>query len=230
MGLSGGDQCVGAALPVRHPLGLAGSMLRSGHGGYRTQLRVLRPAAALWCLRLHRGRVRRGLSGGRGARRACPLAARHSGAARQLGHPAHPAGRPGTDPPRPLRPSAVVTPPMRIALIASNRFPIRQPFAGGLEAHVWHLARSLTHAGHQVSLFAAPDSDPSLDCAALQVRYLELSAAASTDPSMPGPAFMADHHAYLTLMLRLARDGTDEFDVIHNHSLHHLPVAMAPTL
>ena len=121
-------------------------------------------------------------------------------------------------------------PPMRIALIASNRFPIRQPFAGGLEAHVWHLARALAHAGHQVSLFAAPDSDPSLDCAALQVRYLELSAAASTDPSMPGTAFMADHHAYLTLMLRLARHGTDEFDVIHNHSLHHLPVAMAPTL
>ena len=41
---------------------------------------------------------------------------------------------------------------------------------------------------------------------------------------------MADHHAYLTLMLRLARHGTDKFDVIHNHSLHHLPVAMAPTL
>jgi glycosyltransferase involved in cell wall biosynthesis len=61
------------------------------------------------------------------------------------------------------------------------------------------------------------------------VRYLELSAAASADPSMPGTAFMADHHAYLTLMLRLARDGT-EFDVVHNHSLHHLPVAMAPAL
>jgi hypothetical protein len=30
---------------------------------------------------------------------------------------------------------------LRIALIASNRFPIKQPFAGGLEAHTWHLAR-----------------------------------------------------------------------------------------
>ena len=120
--------------------------------------------------------------------------------------------------------------PMRIALIASNQFPIRQPFAGGLEAHVWHLARALTLAGHQVSLFAAPDSDPSIDCAALRVRTLELSAAASADSSMPGAVFMADHHAYLTLMLRLARRGADEFDVIHNHSLHHLPVAMAPML
>ena len=89
---------------------------------------------------------------------------------------------------------------MRIALIASNHFAIRQPFAGGLEAHVWHLSRALARAGHHVSLFAAPGSDLSLDCAALQVRDLELSAAAVTDPSMPAAEFMADHHAYLTLM------------------------------
>lgn len=119
---------------------------------------------------------------------------------------------------------------MRIALIASNHFPIRQPFAGGLEAHVWHLARALTQAGHLVSLFAAPDSDPSLESALLQVRSLELSAAALTDSSMPSATFMGDHHAYLTLMLRLARGPSEEFDVIHNHSLHHLPVAMAPML
>ena len=36
-----------------------------------------------------------------------------------------------------------MTTALRIALIAPNRFPIRQPFAGGLEAHVWHLARAL---------------------------------------------------------------------------------------
>lgn len=39
---------------------------------------------------------------------------------------------------------------------------------------------------------------------------------------------MAEHHAYLTLMLQLS--GTDAFDIVHNHSLHHLPVAMAPLL
>ncbi len=119
---------------------------------------------------------------------------------------------------------------MRIALIASNQFPIRQPFAGGLEAHVWHLARALAQAGNRVSLFAAPDSDPDIDCASLQVHTLDLSAAALADSSMPSEAFMADHHAYLTLMLRLAGPEGQRFDVIHNHSLHHLPVAMAPTL
>jgi glycosyltransferase involved in cell wall biosynthesis len=42
--------------------------------------------------------------------------------------------------------------------------------------------------------------------------------------------FMADHHAYLTLMLQLATSARDDFDIIHNHSLHYLPVAMAPML
>jgi glycosyltransferase involved in cell wall biosynthesis len=119
---------------------------------------------------------------------------------------------------------------LRIALIASNRFPIRQPFAGGLEAHVWHLARALAHQGHEVALFAADGSDPGLGCATLAVHGLTLSAAAQQDSSMPAEAFMADHHAYLTLMLRLSDPTCDGFDIIHNHSLHHLPVAMAPML
>ena len=117
---------------------------------------------------------------------------------------------------------------LRIALIASNRFPIRQPFAGGLEAHVWHLARALADRGHHVSLFAASGSDPDIRCETLTVRDLALSEAAQADTSMPATTFMADHHAYLTLMLALAR--SPKFDVIHNHSLHHLPVAMAPML
>jgi glycosyltransferase involved in cell wall biosynthesis len=41
---------------------------------------------------------------------------------------------------------------------------------------------------------------------------------------------MADHHAYLTLMLQLAASGQRDFDIIHNHSLHYLPVAMASLL
>ena len=118
---------------------------------------------------------------------------------------------------------------LRIALIASNRFPIRQPFPGGLEALVWHLARGLTDRGHHVSVFAAPDSDPEVGCTPLPVvRDLALSAAARADTSMPAVAFMTDHHAYLTLMLMLGR--STEFDLIHNHSLHHLPIAMAPML
>jgi glycosyltransferase involved in cell wall biosynthesis len=123
-----------------------------------------------------------------------------------------------------------MSPPLRIALIASSRFPIRQPFAGGLEAHVWHLSRALARRGHQVSVFAAPGSDRDLECRTLAVRSLLLSESARADTSMSPESFMADHHAYLTLMLQLADSGLSDFDIIHNHSLHYLPVAMASVL
>ncbi len=120
---------------------------------------------------------------------------------------------------------------LRIALIASNRFPIREPFAGGLEAHIWHLARALTGAGHRVTLFAGEGSDPGLHASLLDVHAFEPSAAARADESMVSETFLADHHAYLSLMLQLAGPlSGGRFDVIHNHSLHYLPVAMAHTL
>lgn len=123
-----------------------------------------------------------------------------------------------------------MTSPLRIALIASSRFPIRQPFAGGLEAHVWHLARALAGRGHNVSIFAAPGSDPGIGCQMLDVRPLLISPSARADVSMTAEPFLADHHAYLMLMMQLGRCAGDYFDIIHNHSLHYLPVAMAPML
>ena len=123
-----------------------------------------------------------------------------------------------------------MTDSLRIAVIASNRFPIRQPFAGGLESHVWHLARALAGQGHAVSLFAGAGSDAAPGCTALAVRHLTLSEGASSDISMPARSFMADHHAYLSVMLEMAQRGAHDFDIVHNHSLHHLPVAMSPLL
>lgn len=119
---------------------------------------------------------------------------------------------------------------LSIALLASNRHPIRQPFAGGLEAHVWHLARALQARGHRVTLFAADGSDRTAASAALRVRAFSPSTAAATDASMQPRQFLADHHAYLTVMTDLGTIGPTSFDVIHNHSLHYLPVAMAPAL
>ncbi|MBW8486994.1 glycosyltransferase [Actinomadura parmotrematis] len=118
--------------------------------------------------------------------------------------------------------------PLRIALIASARFPIREPFAGGLEAHTWALARALQAGGHRVTLFAGAGSDPGLGVRELAVHVPEISEAARRDVSMPGAAMLADHHAYLQLMLELA--ASREFDLVHNNSLHYLPIAMAAAL
>jgi glycosyltransferase involved in cell wall biosynthesis len=99
-----------------------------------------------------------------------------------------------------------------------------------LEAHVWGLADRLRTRGHEVTLFAGPGSDPGLGVELLDLRRPRLSDAALADVSMTAPEWMDEHHAYLELMLRLGRSAVEEFDVIHNHSLHYLPVAMAATV
>lgn len=116
---------------------------------------------------------------------------------------------------------------MRICLIASSRFPVSEPFHGGLEAHTSLLAEHLIRRGHQVSVFAAPGSDPRLNIEELPVRPFEASALARQDVGAMPEAWMREHHAYLALMMDLARTGAERFDVIHNNSLHHLPVAMS---
>jgi glycosyltransferase involved in cell wall biosynthesis len=121
-------------------------------------------------------------------------------------------------------------PGLRICLIASSRFPIREPFAGGLEAHTHALAWELIRRGHRVSLFAAPGSDPTLGASELDVATFASSEEARSDVGSPPEHWMQEHHAYLGLMLSLVRDGARRFDVVHNNSLHHLPVAMAAAL
>lgn len=121
-----------------------------------------------------------------------------------------------------------MTRPARIAIIGSVRHAIREPFAGGLEAHTWALARALRQRGHEVTVFAGPGCDPALDVQEMPVRWPRISKAARADVSMTAESWLEEHHAYLTLMLELSR--TRRFDVVHNNCLHHLPIAMAPAL
>ena len=114
---------------------------------------------------------------------------------------------------------------MHVVMIAASRFPLKEPFAGGLESLTWHLCRGLHDRGIRVSVFAGRGSDPRLGVRELVTRPLALSAAARQDVSMPPAAWLGEHHAYLQVMLELQARG--DVDVIHNNSLHHLPVAMA---
>jgi glycosyltransferase involved in cell wall biosynthesis len=118
-------------------------------------------------------------------------------------------------------------PALRIALIASASFPIREPFAGGLEAHTWALARGLTRRGHEVTVFAGAGADPALGVHEFSAIRLQTSRAARADISMAPEAWLREHHAYLQLLLELGNRARGSFDVVHNNCLHHLPVAMA---
>jgi glycosyltransferase involved in cell wall biosynthesis len=119
---------------------------------------------------------------------------------------------------------------LRICIIASCRFPIREPFAGGLEAHTFSVARELHRRGHRVSVFAAPGSDLGFPVGRLEVSSFRCSDVSRADVAAPPALWMEEHHAYLSLMLDLARRGVDDFDLVLNNSLHHLPVAMSPGL
>src|SRR5690606_1438843 len=56
------------------------------------------------------------------------------------------------------------------------------------------------------------------------------SSAARSDVGATPREWMSEHHAYLSLMLDLAAAGPRRFDVVHNNSLHYLPIAMARSL
>jgi glycosyltransferase involved in cell wall biosynthesis len=113
---------------------------------------------------------------------------------------------------------------VRIAIIAHLKHAISEPFAGGLEMHTHMLARSLRRRGHEVTLFASTRSDPDLGVEAIcdETSLLGVGTEEANDV-----AFFQEHHAYLRLMTELR---TRAFDVIHNNSLHYLPVSMADTV
>lgn len=115
---------------------------------------------------------------------------------------------------------------MRILLIGHTRYPLSQPFAGGLESLTWHLASGLRARGEEVSVFAGRGTVPIPGVEHLWPVDLGLSEAAMADVSMPEHGWMQRHHAYLDLMMSLS--GRTDLDVVHNHALHYLPAAMAP--
>ncbi|WP_346433446.1 glycosyltransferase [Chenggangzhangella methanolivorans] len=75
-----------------------------------------------------------------------------------------------------------------------------------------------------MTVFASTASDPRIGLEAIceETALTELGLEEASD--VP---FFKEHHAYLSLMSHLRRRS---FDVIHNNSLHYLPVSMADTL
>lgn len=115
---------------------------------------------------------------------------------------------------------------LRIAVIAHNRFPIRQPFAGGLESHVWYLVRALAARGHEVSLFAAPGSDLGPGSERWGVRLHPIG----TRSRPQWRATLPDHRDYRSVMESLIADAGTSYDLVHNHAFHYWPILLASRL
>jgi glycosyltransferase involved in cell wall biosynthesis len=118
---------------------------------------------------------------------------------------------------------------LTVAVLAPSTYPVAEPYLGGLESFVGGLVTGLRERGHRVLLFAAAGSTQAQPevLAGGGWRPDELSRA---DPSMPAEAFMREHHAHLAVLDALRTTYADQVDVVHNNSLHYLPLSLAGTL
>ncbi len=106
---------------------------------------------------------------------------------------------------------------MKIAVLAHLKYPIGQPYAGGLEMHTHLLTVALKRLGHDVTLFASRGSDPALG----PVMLCDPTGDALLDPEREEAIDRAEHEAYRRMMDMVAAGG---FDLVHNNALHALPL------
>ena len=117
----------------------------------------------------------------------------------------------------------------KILVISSLRYPIAEPFAGGLEAHTHALALGLRSRGHSVLVAGAVGSDP--DVVGHEFGRLPPTRPGErADTRENDDVRAAEHLAFATLMDDV-RDGMlGSFDLVHNNSLYPVPVEQAWTL
>ena len=114
---------------------------------------------------------------------------------------------------------------MKIALLAHSLFPLREPFAGGLEMITYHLTLALQRRGHEVTLFAHADSAPELNVRpypTAQAIHAQLYEGELARELLTLREFtFAEQYAWA--MTQVERGA---FDLIHNHTMHHLPILL----
>ena len=103
---------------------------------------------------------------------------------------------------------------MKIAVIAHLKYPIAEPFFGGLEMHTHLLVSKLAERGHAVTLFAANSSSAErLDAIIPPTGLLDDDREQDVD--------RVEVAAYTTIVERIRRET---FDLIHCNALHYFPL------
>ncbi len=117
--------------------------------------------------------------------------------------------------------------PLRIAIIAHCLYPIAEPYAGGLEMITQLLCDELVAQGHEVLLYAHEDSHTQ----AMLIPFLtreEFDATVYDNEHESLGMSREELYQYLVYQSALRdlidRDVRGEIDIVHNHSLHHIPM------
>ncbi len=117
---------------------------------------------------------------------------------------------------------------MKIALIAHGLHPIKEPFEGGLEMITFLLCRSLMQRGHEVHLYAHRESDQRFDVRPIPTDRLRPECLLSSMAGMgQDETAVREMLAYTEVMNTIASEG---YDIVHNHSLHYIPILMGNLL
>ncbi|KKM85123.1 hypothetical protein LCGC14_1292230 [marine sediment metagenome] len=117
---------------------------------------------------------------------------------------------------------------MKIAIIAHCLHPIREPFEGGLEMVTFLLCRSLMERGHTVHLYGHRDSDAGFIIKPIKTDKL-YPCTLFTEMQAMGqePVAVREMLAYSSVMQSISEEG---YDIVHNHSLHYIPILMGNAL
>ncbi len=111
---------------------------------------------------------------------------------------------------------------MKIAIIAHHKFPLKEPYQGGLEMITHALIKELVQNGHEVDVYAKENSE----CEGLHTPQLN-SIIARKFFSKSGTEEIMECIAYSKMFLKLDQM---QYDIIHNHSLHYLPIILGNQL
>lgn len=113
---------------------------------------------------------------------------------------------------------------MKIAIIAHCLYPIAEPFEGGLEMITYLLCRSLMAKGHEVDLYAHPDSDTIFNVVPIRTDRT-IPSSLSTDMAQFGfrDRPLQELLGYTDVMTAIS---INDYDIVHNHSLHYIPILM----
>ena len=119
--------------------------------------------------------------------------------------------------------------PLRIAIIAHCLYPIAQPYAGGLEMITQLICDELVAQGHEVLLYAHADSrtDATLIPFMTRVQFDALVYEDEHDAVGMSREELYQYLVYQQAMRDIiSRDEQGGIDVVHNHSLHHIPMML----
>lgn len=126
-----------------------------------------------------------------------------------------------------IRPTALPNRPLRIAIIAHCLYPIAQPYAGGLEMITQLLCDEMEAQGHEVLLYAHEDSQTEATLVPFLTRD-EFDATVYDNEHESLGMSREELYQYLVYQSALRdlidRDARGEIDIVHNHSLHHIPM------